>query len=574
MRLNKNWHVLLIASAVVLPALLFSGAAWRSRAQSLREGENEIIHTVIELRDNIQTTLDAEKRTLVSVDDHVKGMTWKEIADPETSLFLYNLAANMRGIEGIWIADPDGYVRATSEPWGQTIRLPEQGFFFPGRDDETNVYLSTVIEGAPPYVAGVEVVRRRTGPNGTFDGTIHAALSATYLEHYFRTASAEAHHALLVRSDGAVLADDAAEPSYYLPPNAPLMQHIALQPISPILSDRQTLYSYVQVPGFPVYISVGENWSAILKRWHQGLILYAAFAVAASMALTAVSLFAIWRSRSREAALERLNNETQRRLEAERRLHFAQRWETIGQLTAGIAHDFNNMLSVMLGSLEMILRTDKLQSIHQFAQRACRAGERGAHLISTLLTFAGRQILHVERADLNRLVRELLPLIQQTVTDAVRVELMLDGGLLECLVDIGQLEAALMNLTVNARDAMPTGGQFRIATFNARLTDDDLSDNPQAVAGPYAAIAMQDTGIGMSDDVRERMFEPFFTTKDVGKGTGLGLSQVLGFVRQVRGSLKVASKVGYGTTVTLYLPQASTNQPKSSGTTSELRNTA
>ena len=306
MRTTKRWHVLLIASAIVFPALLFVGAAWRSRAVSLREGENEIIRAVIELRDGVRTALDAEKRTLVSVDDHVKGMTWQEISDPDTSVFLYDLAANMEGIEGIWIADPDGSVRATSEPWGPNVRMPEQSFFHTGRNDEDERIFSTVIEGASPYISNIEVVRNRIGPDGTFNGTIHAALSVTYFEHYFQTATPTSSHALMVRNDGVVLADASSAPDYYLAPSTSLMQHIAEQPVGPVLSDRKTLYSYVQVPGFPVYIGVGVNRSAILERWYQGLAFYGAFAIAASLALLAVSWVAIRRSQLRATALEQL----------------------------------------------------------------------------------------------------------------------------------------------------------------------------------------------------------------------------------------------------------------------------
>ncbi len=524
--LLKRSQTLLIASAVIVPAALFVSAAWQSRTDALRKGEGEIIHSIAELRDSVHTTLDAEKRTLISVEDHIRNMTWAEIADPDTSVFLHHLASAMEGIEAIWIADPDGYVRAASEPWGPGVRVPEQEFFTAKHDDETGVYLSTLIQGATPSITSIEVVRSRLSRDGAFNGTIHAALSASYFEDYFQTATPASNHAVMVRDDGVVLTDDARVPDYYLDPHTPLMQHIAAQPIGRMLADRETLYSYLQVPGFPVYISIGANKSAILQHWYNGLVLYGATALVASMALMSISLIAVRRANAVRGALTQLNAETERRLEAERRLRASQRMESVGQLTAGIAHDFNNLLAVILGSLELLITHAKgHERIEQMAERARRAGERGARLVSALLTFAGRQVLEVRILSLNDVIRDLLPLAEQGVGKEIRIELSLDRALQACRVDLDQLESALLNLAVNARDAMPKGGTLTIVTKNTQLAGSDFADTTEPIAGPWVAVAVQDMGSGMTDEVKARIFEPFFTTKGVGEGSGLGLCQ-------------------------------------------------
>jgi signal transduction histidine kinase len=189
------------------------------------------------------------------------------------------------------------------------------------------------------------------------------------------------------------------------------------------------------------------------------------------------------------------------------------------------------------------------------AERAHRAGERGARLVSALLTFAGRQSLEVRILNLNEVIRDLHPLAEQAVGKEIRIELVLDSALQDCRADLDQLESALLNLAVNARDAMPKGGVLTILTGNTQVAVSDIADSIEPIAGRWVAVAVRDTGGGMRDEVKARIFEPFFTTKGVGEGSGLGLCQVLGFVRQVGGHVAVDSMLEHGTTVTLYFPQ-------------------
>jgi signal transduction histidine kinase len=550
---------LLIAAALLIPTALFVGAAWLSRAEAFREGEDEIVRSIADLRDSVHVTLDAEKRTLTSVDDHINGMTWDDIAKPDTSAFLRTLASSMEGIDSIWIANPDGYVKATTDPFGQGVRVPEQEFFVTNRQDSAGIYLSTVIEGTQPRIVSIDIVRSRLTLNGSFNGTIHAALNAAYFVHRFQVATPMSNDVVLVRDDGEVLANNSSTTNHYLNPTTPLMQHIARQPAGETFVDGERRYSYLKIPGFPVHISLGVSESAILRRWHGDLVVYGAAALAASLALLSVSWMAVQRAKSEREALAQLNTETEKRLDAEQRLHAAQRMEAIGQLTAGIAHDFNNLLAVILGSLDLLMSARDRDRIQQLAERARNAGERGAHLISDLLAFAGRQTLQMETMNLNTLLSNYVSVIRQSVGEAVQVDLVLDTALHDCRVDLRQLEAALLNLAVNARDAMPKGGTLTISTRNTQFGEADFAGNSESVAGPGVAVAVRDTGSGMTDEVKARMFEPFFTTKRIGEGSGLGLSQVLGFVRQVGGQVTVDSALGHGTTVTLYFRIAEAN---------------
>lgn len=254
-------------------------------------------------------------------------------------------------------------------------------------------------------------------------------------------------------------------------------------------------------------------------------------------------------------ASQRLLAETEARVGAEMQARQAQKMEAIGQLSGGIAHDFNNMLAIIMGSLHVAKR--RLErgeaDVAKFLDGALEGAERAATLTQRLLAFSRKQPLKPEVADLNALVRGVDDLLRRSLGETVRLELALGGGLWRTRVDIGQVENALVNLAINARDAMPEGGKLTIETMNAHLDDAYAAAHNEVTPGQYVLVAVSDTGAGMEAGVVERAFEPFFTTKDAGKGTGLGLSQVYGFVKQSGGHVKIYSEPGQGTTVKIYL---------------------
>ena len=238
----------------------------------------------------------------------------------------------------------------------------------------------------------------------------------------------------------------------------------------------------------------------------------------------------------------------------------AQKMEGIGQLTGGVAHDFNNLLAVIIGNLEAVqraLRAPQLDADRMMRSvgNAMRGAERAASLTQRLLAFSRRQPLDPKPVDSGRLVVGMSDLLRRTLGEQIATETVLAGGLWRVLVDPNQLEISILNLAVNARDAMPNGGRLTIETANVYLDDVYAAAQTEVVPGQYVMISIMDTGMGMSKEVQDHAFEPFYTTKDVGQGTGLGLSQVYGFVKQSGGHVKIYSEVGLGTTVELYLPR-------------------
>ncbi len=246
---------------------------------------------------------------------------------------------------------------------------------------------------------------------------------------------------------------------------------------------------------------------------------------------------------------------TQRRA-MEEQLRQAQRLEAVGQLTGGVAHDFNNLLAVIMGNLEILRRELRAVPDHtQLVEGALHASERGATLVRRLLAFSRRQTLQPRAVDLNALVRDTLDLVRRAVGARVQIETSFAESLWPCTVDASQVETALLNLAINARDAMPPpGGKVRITTRNVYL--DGEVERPDGEGEPFVCISVSDTGAGIPADIRERVFEPFFSTKAPGHGTGLGLSMVFGFVKQSNGQLRLSSEVDKGTTFSLYFPRS------------------
>jgi PAS domain S-box-containing protein len=237
-------------------------------------------------------------------------------------------------------------------------------------------------------------------------------------------------------------------------------------------------------------------------------------------------------------------------------LRQSQKMEAVGQLTGGVAHDFNNILMVILANVEELLEDGRLAPEQREMLDSIRnSGERAAEMTRRLLAFSRKQRLLPQRTDLTRLVSGIDQLLRRTLGEQIEIESLLAEDLWTTSVDRSQLEAALVNLCVNARDAMPNGGRLLIETANTELDAEYATANPGAVAGQYVMLSVSDTGAGIPHEVLEKVFEPFFTTKEVGKGTGLGLSMVYGFIKQSSGHIKIYSEVGKGTTVKMYLPR-------------------
>ena len=252
-----------------------------------------------------------------------------------------------------------------------------------------------------------------------------------------------------------------------------------------------------------------------------------------------------------------LQAEMASRSRAEAALHQSQKMEAVGQLTGGIAHDFNNMLTGVIGGLNIIKRrlaSGRIDDLERFVDSAAAAANRAASLIARLLAFSRRQSLDSKPLDINALTLSMEDLLRRSLSERISLRIVPGADVGRAIVDANQLESALLNLAINARDAMPDGGQLTVETALIDLDEAYAAAKPEVAPGRYVVIAVSDTGVGISPELMDKVFDPFFTTKPIGQGTGLGLSMVYGFARQSGGQVRIHSRPGEGTSVKLYLP--------------------
>jgi signal transduction histidine kinase/CheY-like chemotaxis protein len=321
---------------------------------------------------------------------------------------------------------------------------------------------------------------------------------------------------------------------------------------------------------FPLAVNVSVDETQVLAGWRRQAWVFGTGALIVCGVLVSLMLLLASRSRLVESLLVEFRNakeaaelanlrlveQMEERERAEAALRQAQRIEAVGRLTGGVAHDFNNLLTVVLCNIDLLSRAARLDQRASDLLTAMRAAaERGATLTAQLLAFARRQPLVPRPVDLNAVIAGMQDLLKSALGNAIGLETASAPDLWPAMADATQIELVVLNLAINARDAMPRGGVLAIETANTRVGPPQRAGEPSA--GEYVAITVRDTGVGMSADVMARAFEPFFTTKAAGSGSGLGLSQVYGTARQSGGGVRIDSTPGDGTSVTIYLPRAS-----------------
>ncbi len=564
-------HQLLLAASLLVPAALFGAAAWQNLREVRREGEDAVQRTVAVMHEHARKVFETEELLLSLIEERVADLPAAEVPSPFTSEFLRRVKAPLQQAVSAWVAGPDGTVLAGTQEWTPGARIDSYDFFQAQRTEGAGTYISGPYFGRATGQASFAISRRRTGEDGGFGGTVHVAASPEYFARFFQEAAPPyAHLAMLLRADGMLLARSPGEELPHLPPGGVLMARIAEQPAGGLFRAKLLLdgvertYAYRKVAEYPVYVAFGLDEDAVLGRWRRNVTMYGLFAGAAALTLLGVSLLALRGARAEQAVLAELRRETLQREAAEAQLRHSQRMDAVGQLTGGVAHDFNNLLTVVMGNLELIERAadglpagDPVRAkVERLAGMALKGVQRGAALTRSLLAFARRQPLQVAVMDVNPPLADFLGLVQQAVGAPVAVAFRPGADLPHCRTDVAQLEAAVLNLAINARDAMPDGGRLTITTGAAWLDAGALAGNPEAQPGAFVAVSVADTGSGMPSEVTAKAFEPFFTTKPIGQGTGLGLSQVFGFVRQLGGHVALRSAPGEGTEITLFLPAA------------------
>jgi two-component system, NtrC family, sensor kinase len=552
---------LMMIASVVLPAMLFAWACWLGYRHEYAIADERIERSLDILHEHTLKVFQTVERSIAEVDEIVRDMPDEAIRNDQPRLHdrLQRIVAALPQLRAIFLVDRKGQPLASSQfsqvPTDFNVR--DRSFFEVHVTGHAGTYVSDVISprltafDTPFFVLS----RRRPSVDGSFNGIVAVAILPQYFEEFYALIDHNPGGVFaLLRADGKFLAryPELHDRQRVLDGGSGLDAAIAAGwerviytiPHSQVDSAERRI-GFLKLEGFPVYAVAGIEAAAIRAEWLTTMGGHLIFGLPATCFLLLIIGLALQRTR-------RLHAEADRREVAEGALRQAQRLEAIGKLTGGVAHDFNNLLMVVSGSVERLQRDLKEPKHVRLLEMIATATKRGESLTHQLLAFSRRQTLAPSVIDLNQHLPELKDLLNRSLRGDITTEVELPGRSCAIKVDPNELELALLNLAVNARDAMPGGGVLRITAEPVEL---EGTPSEEGLHGEFVAIRVADSGCGIPPEVLPQVFEPFFTTKDVGKGTGLGLSQVHSFAKQAGGAVTIASTVGRGTVVTLYLPR-------------------
>lgn len=588
---NASWSLrILLLLSLVLPALIAGWFSWHRHGVTLEDVHSRAQRSVVALVEHADNVLQAHSLIISEVAMLADGKTWPQIAaDKRLQQALAHLTSNFAQVSVIGIADAQGRVWASNLAYPADTTIAHRDYFLAHKNGgHRGRFFGQAYTGRVSGKRQFAISIARTDANGAFDGVIFTCVPIDYFISFWRQfAPSDGYLIPLMREDGTLMVRYPALISpERLNPNGPFVTHIKQSPRGAYTAVSQVdgierINTYSQIRDFPLYVSFSIEKRVALEQWRRDVMMAGGTAVAVSSALVVLLILVMQQSYRQKIAAQKwrevadnLEHEVARREAVEDALRHGQKMEGIGQLTGGIAHDFNNLLAGISGNLELMrirLAQDNREAVSRHIDRAEAVVDKAASITQRLLAFSRRQPLSPTPTRVNDRIRSMLELIQRTVGPAVQMHTALPDDGWNTLCDPNQLDSALLNLAINARDAMPEGGQLTITTSNV-LIDGSAEDAANGLPrGRFVTIAVADSGTGMTPEVLQRAFEPFFTTKSLGHGTGLGLSMVYGFVKQSGGEIRIASTVHAGTTVRIYLPAFDGVIPEDGGATAPPR---
>jgi signal transduction histidine kinase/CheY-like chemotaxis protein len=471
-------------------------------------------------------------------------------------------SADLPQLQGVWLWDETGHPIATNlrpDPPPALDVSDREYFKWAAATTSAGWYVSAPLRSRTTGDLFFDFVKRRSDANGKFQGAISVSLLTSYFDTYFheQLVNEPGFTLSLVRADGTYISrhpvPDVAVPPKLGDSSRLVAEMSARSPTGelqgPSTFDGQFRYvAFRRIGELPLYAVASATRSVVLEPWRKAIAILAAFTLPLALGLAALCWFAMRRVRGEHANAIALREQYEQRLKAEEGLRQAQKMEALGRLTGGVAHDFNNILMVVQTSLTLARQLEaRGQPVAKALGPIERAIANGAQLTRQLMAVVRRQPLQVSTFRLNELIPSVADLMASTLGRGIEVSHEVSRQLTVTL-DQAELELALINLCINAKDAMPGGGRLRI---EARESQPPAGFPPK---GQWACISVSDTGEGIAPEVLSRITEPFFTTKPLGKGTGLGMSQVQSFASQAGGQLEIASDLGQGTVVSIFLP--------------------
>jgi signal transduction histidine kinase/CheY-like chemotaxis protein len=553
-----------LVAAIVIPLAFFALYDYYTYRRALVETGESLQRLVRVIDEKANTVLSINRELILRIDDLLGYDDEAHLQRSERELHdtLARLVASHPQIAALSVFDSHGKLIVSSRFMPTpNVSIGDRADFTTTRDTRAKFHVSMPERGRVQNTDIINTLSARFAQDGRFLGEISVALRRDYLIDYYRQLAARepALTLALHRDDGGVLAR--FPPATVANPpdrHAVLAEAFAqgrptglMRYVSP-LDDEEKLAAYQRVGDYPVFAAAGYAMRDVRLAWWRRDVSIASIALIPCLALWLLIGFSLRRLKAEEATWQRWRGELALRRTAEAATRRMQRMGALGNLVANVAHDFNNLLMVVASNMEMA-RHKGFNGLEREVTAVERASANAASLARRLMSVARRQPLQMQVIHLDRWMAESEPLLRTALGDKVTLHTRMSGATWPVCVDATELSSALLNIAVNAKDAMPNGGDFHIQCANVRYQD--ASDG--LAAGEYVVISCKDSGTGMRPDVAKHAFEPLFTTKGTGAGTGLGLAQVLAMTEQAGGTARVNSAWGYGTTIYLYLPHFS-----------------
>jgi signal transduction histidine kinase len=552
--------VMMVAS-VAIPVAVFSYASWVAYHNAYAHADEQLWANLGVVAEHATGQFQSVDLTFAGIGVLVDDLTDDQIkaAEPALHAQLRKLEKSAVAVGAILITDKDGRPLASSavSPLPGDVSVADRDYFLAQKDQDAGTFVGKVLELRVGRGIFFAVSRRRALRDGQFSGVIMVAVEPKiFTDFYAQLARDSGAGFSLARSDGAILARYPTPPDgiTQFGPQSGFRLNVASHPDGAIVTTDNSIDGVQRRIAFRklgysnLYVSDGIGTDTIVADWLRTMAQHLYFGLPATLVLMALVLMTIRRTRE-------LYAEAARRELAEQALRQSQKMEAVGQLTGGVAHDFNNLLTIIIGNLGIAKRGIVEARSERALDNALIGAQRAAQLTQRLLAFSRQQPLDPKTVDANKLIMSMADLLTRSLGENIALETIGGAGLWTVEADVSELESTLLNLALNARDAMPDGGKLTIETSNAYLDDEYCRHHDGVSPGQFVLIAVSDSGVGMPPEAIERAFEPFFTTKEPGKGTGLGLSQVYGFMKQSGGHVKIYSERGEGTTIKLYLPR-------------------
>ena len=565
----------MLVASVFFPVAFFAYASWLNYQNAFARADEQLASSLNILSEQASKIFQSVDLTFAGVDAIVGDLSDDQIKSSAQTIHfqLSKLEKALNAVDGILVVDKDGHALVSSAvfPVPSAAGVADRDYFLAQVERDAGTFVGQVLQPRVRKVPFFAVSRRRAAPEGKFTGVIMVAVVPQVFSDFYDKLGRESTASFsLARSDGVILARHPEPPGgvTHFGRNSGFMLNVTNDPEGGLVTSNNSVdgvqrrIAYRKLGYANLYVSDGLATQEILTDWLHLMASHLFFGVPATIFLFILVLLTKRRT-------EAFYAEAERREIAEQALRQSQKMEAVGQLTGGVAHDFNNLLTIIIGNLGIAKRGVVEARAERALNNALVGAERAAQLTQRLLAFSRRQPLNPRVLDVNKLIVSISDLLTRTLGENIELETIGGAGLWSVEVDSSELESTLLNLALNARDAMPEGGKLTIETSNAYLDDEYCRQHDGVIPGQYVLIGVSDSGAGMSTETIDRAFEPFFTTKEAGKGTGLGLSQVYGFMKQSEGHVKIYSEPGEGTTIKLYLPRRDGDEAAISAENSE-----